>query len=122
MDVVVAVSRFVLACYFLYNGFNHIAHFKALSGLAEAKGIPAPGAMVGLSGLMLIAGGASFLFNYGLEAGAGLLAVFLVAAAVKVHDFWTAEDAGERVNQMSHFMKNLALAAAVLVVGIGGGW
>jgi hypothetical protein len=38
--------------------------------------------------------------------------VFLVPAAFWMRDFWAESDTMARANQMAHFSKNIALAAA----------
>ncbi len=33
-----------------------------------------------------------------------------------MHDFWRAEDPNQKMNDMTHFMKNLALAGSTVVL------
>ena len=114
MEALAAVGRVVLGLYFLYNGAGHFLDFQGLRRYAETKGVPVPGAAVAVTGLMLLAGGLSLLLEYQLTAGAILLALFLLPTAVVMHNFWAVEDAGSRANELAHFLKNVALAAAVL--------
>ncbi len=114
MAALAAAGQVILSLYFLYNGASHFLRFQALRGYASAKGVPAPGAAVAVSGLMLLAGGLSLLLEYQVTAGALLLALFLLPTAFLVHNFWKVEDAAARANELAHFLKNIALAAAVL--------
>lgn len=120
MQTLVDLGRILFSVYFLFNGINHMANLQSLSEYAAAKKVPVPKAAVAVSGLMLLAGGGSFLFGYEVGAGSILLALFLVPAAVLMHNFWAEEDAGEQANQMAHFLKNIALAAAALA--LSGAW
>ncbi|BDG62388.1 DoxX family protein [Caldinitratiruptor microaerophilus] len=122
MQVVFDVARVVLALYFLFNGVNHFAQWKGMTQYAAYKKVPAAGFMVILTGVMLLAGGASILFGYSVTAGAVILAVFLVPTAFLMHNFWAEEDTMSRMNQMAHFLKNIALAAAVLLLPAIADW
>jgi len=116
MQVVIDVARVVLGVYFLFSAFNHFANLKAMTQYAAFKKIPAPSLMVVSTGLMLAAGGASILLGYLIPWGVAVLAVFLVPAALLMHNFWTEEEPMARSNQMAHFLKNIALTAAVLML------
>ena len=114
MQVLFDVARVVLALFFLFHAANHLTQVKAMAQYAAYKKVPVPAFFVVLTGLMLAAGGLSLLVGYQVLAGAVILAVFLVPAAFWMHDFWAESDGMARVNQMAHFLKNIALAAAVL--------
>lgn len=116
MRIVVDVARVVLAVYFIFNGLNHLANFKGMTQYAAFKKVPAPGFMVVLTGLMLIAGGASILFGYQVPWGVAILALFLVPTAFIMHNYWAENDPMAKANQMAHFLKNIALAAAALML------
>lgn len=122
MRVVFDVARVVLAVYFLFSGYSHLAQWKGMTQYAAYKKVPAAGFMVVVTGLMLLAGGASILLGYRVTAGAVILAAFLVPTAFLMHDFWAEKDMASRGNQMAHFLKNLALAAAVLLLPAIGNW
>lgn len=122
MALVFDIARVVLALYFVFNAVNHFAQWGAMTQYAAAKRVPAAGLMVILTGLMLLAGGASILFGYQITAGAIVLALFLVPTAFIMHNFWAEEDPMARANQMAHFLKNIALAAAVLMLPAISDW
>lgn len=109
------VGRILFAMLFVMSGLSHFAQADAMSQYAEAKGLPAPRAMVLLSGVVLVAGGLSVLLWQYVVWGSGLLLVFLLLAAFTMHDFWTLEDEQEQQTEMTQFMKNVALAGAALI-------
>jgi putative oxidoreductase len=116
MDWLWLIGRAVFGLYFTYSGLNHFLQFKGMKQYASYKGIPAAGLSVVVTGLMLLAGGLSILTGYWIEYGLYVLVVFLVAAAFTMHNFWSVEDPTQKAGESSQFLKNLALAAAALML------
>lgn len=109
------IGRILFSLIFLFSGMSHFLQHEQMSQYAAAKGVPAPGVMVPLTGLMIVAGGISVLFWWWVEIGAWLIILFLLAAAARIHDFWALEDPAERQAQMAQFMKNISMAGAALI-------
>jgi uncharacterized membrane protein YphA (DoxX/SURF4 family) len=65
-----------------------------------------------ISGLMLVAGGASVALGLKPKLGSAALIAFLAGASPTMHDFWRAEDPGQRMAVLINFSKNLALLGA----------
>jgi putative oxidoreductase len=104
-----------------FMGLNHFMQTESMTGYAEAKGLPAPRlGVLGSGGLLVLAG-------LGIAAGvfpvvaAGALAVFLLTSAVVFHDFWTVEDPETQQQEMTDFLKNVALAGGALTLLAAGG-
>ncbi|MBE3589209.1 MAG: DoxX family protein [Firmicutes bacterium] len=116
MQIAVDVARVVLALYLLFNGVNHFSNLKMMTEYTRYKKVPAPGLAVVVTGLMLLFGGVSILFGFLVPWGIGVTALFLVAAAVLMHNFWVEEDPMSKTNQMANFLKNFALAAALVML------
>lgn len=116
MDFNYLAGRILMSLIFIGSGFGHFAQMGAMTEYAEQSGVPAPRASVAVSGLMILAGGVSVLLGVYMEIGTWLLALFLLAAAFMVHGFWTVADPMEKQNQQAHFMKNLALAGAAMIL------
>lgn len=115
MDWVNEVARIVLSIFFIFNGANHVLNLNTMTAYAKSKSVPFPKAAVAVTGVALLAGGLSHLFLYNVVAGSVVVAAFLVLAAVMVHRFWVEKDEGQKANEMAHFLKNLAVAAATLL-------
>ena len=109
------IGRILFAMLFIASGVGHLTQREATVAYAESKGLVAAGALVPLSGLMIIAGGLSVLLWSWVDLGAWLLVLFLLATALKMHAFWKEEDAAARQVEMAMFMKNLSLAGAAIV-------
>lgn len=116
MEVIELIGRLLFVALFVYSGFGHLAQRKQMVEYSRSSGAPAPELLVPLTGLMLLAGGALIALGAWADLGALLLAVFLVPTAYYMHAFWKVEDPMMRAMQQAHFMKNLSLAGAALVL------
>ena len=86
------------------------------------KGIPAPQLMLVGAIVFLIAGSLSIIVGFKARIGATLLLIFLVLATYYFHDFWNVTDPAVKQDQMIHFLKNLGLMGAmVLIIANGTG-
>lgn len=108
------IGRILFSMIFIFSGLGHLMNSGGMSEYAASKGVPAPRAMVLLTGLVIILGGLSILLWTYVEVGAWLLVLFLLAAALKVHDFWAIDDPMQKQTEMAQFMKNLSLAGAAI--------
>jgi uncharacterized membrane protein YphA (DoxX/SURF4 family) len=117
------IGRIVFGGFFLYSGINNLRKSKSIAPYVESKGVPAPEVAVKLSALPLIAGGASLLLGVKPKFGAMAILGFLAGVSPVMHDFWRMEDPGQRANEMTNFLKNLALAGgAVALMGVDEPW
>ena len=116
MKALVLIAQVVLGLYFLYNAYNHFRNRAAMAGFAQMRGVPAPQHLwVIVTGFMHLGAGISLLLGYRVVIGAWLAIIFLLLAAFLVHHYWT-DQGMDRVGQQVNFQKNLALAAALLLV------
>lgn len=115
MGIIVTISTFVLAGFFLFNAFNHVSRLEMMGGYAGMKGVPLPRLAVLGAGVILAVIGAALIFDLS-ELGAVAALLFFVPVSVKMHDFWTVEDPQAKAGEMTQFMKNLAILAGLLIV------
>ncbi len=116
IDVLFLIGRVVLSIYLFFNAYNHIKQVRMLSGYARSKGVPFPTFAVGGTGVMLALGGYHILTGVNPEIGIIEVAVFLVAVAFKMHNWWSIRDLPTRGLEFVNFTKNIALAAALLML------
>jgi putative oxidoreductase len=77
---------------------------------------------VPLAGVIALLGGVSILIGYRPKEGAWLIILFLVPVTLLLHKFWEIADPAGATIQQIHFMKNLSLlGAALLIVHFGSG-
>ena len=113
MDIVLLIARILFAFMFVLSGINHLTKTDAMTGYAQFKKVPAAKLSVQLSGVLMMLGGLSIILGVYLDFGALVLAVILVAMAVKMHDFWAADDASKQT-EMIGFLKNISMAGGAL--------
>lgn len=114
--VVSLLGRVLLAAIFLSSAvMSHIPKFNDITNMLAAKGIPAPAVANGIAIALMLLGGVSLVLGYKARLGAAMLLVFLVLAAYYFHDFWHYQG-NDAEQQMIHFMKNVAMMGAMLVI------
>lgn len=116
METLFLVGQIVLGVYFVMAGIMHGMKLDGMAGYAASKGLPMPKAATAISGLMLLVGGLGVLFRWNLTLSYGLLITFLVVAAFTMHAFWKTNDPMAKMGDSINFQKNLALAAALLML------
>jgi len=113
MNAVMLVGRILFAFMFVASGLNHLTKAEAMAGYAAYKKVPAPKLANLLSGVLMLLGGLSIILGVYADLGALLLAILLVAMAVKMHDFWNAQGEAKQP-EMIGFMKNISMAGGAL--------
>jgi putative oxidoreductase len=113
-EVAFLLARVVVGGVLAFMGLNHFLDADAMSGYAEAKGLPAPKLAVLGSGGTLLFGGLSVALGVFPAIGAGALALFLLVATPTMHDFWSFDDPEQVQAEMTNFLKNVALLGAAL--------
>ena len=114
--IVLYLGRIFFGGFFVFNGFNHFKMLDMMSGYAKSKGAPLPTPPVAVSGLLLLVGGVSVLFNVLPSIGLAALVLFLIPVTFIMHAFWKVQDPTAKMHEMVNFTKNLALLGAVLIL------
>jgi uncharacterized membrane protein YphA (DoxX/SURF4 family) len=123
MKTAFLIGRLVFGGFFLYNGINHLKERKQLGQYAGAKNVPIPEVAVVATGVALVAGGTSILLGVKPKLGAAAIAGFLAGVSPVMHNFWNVQDPNQRMNEMVHFSKNLALlGGALALMGMDEPW
>ncbi|PSP55283.1 quinol oxidase [Halobacteriales archaeon QS_1_67_19] len=107
-----------------FMGLNHFLQADQMAGYAGAEGAPAPRLSVYGSGALLVLGGISIALGVAPLVGAAALIAFLAVATPLFHDFWSIEDPEQRQQELTDFLKNVALTGGTLVLLAvsGGSW
>lgn len=114
-NIVFLIGRIIAGGFFLMNGVNHFSKLSMMTGYAKSKGTPAPALAVGVTGVLLLLGGASLLLGFHPTIGAGLLVIFILGVTFSIHNFWTVQDPMAKMGEMTHFLKNMALLGLLLM-------
>lgn len=123
MKAAFLIGRLVFGGFFLYNGINHLKQRKQLAQYAETKNVPMAEAVVAATGITLIAGGTSILLGVKPKLGTAAIAGFLAGVSPVMHNFWSVQEPGQRLNEMINFSKNMALlGSALTLMGVDEPW
>ena len=116
MDVVFLIGRILFVALFLGSATAHLTDRGAMAGYAESRGVQPGQWAVWISGAQILLGGLSVLLGVWMDLGAILLALFTLSAAVLMHGFWRDKDPMTRQQEMTQFMKDIALTGASLML------
>jgi putative oxidoreductase len=117
---IVLLGRLFFVLIFVMSGPRHFT--SQMIGYAAAQGVPLASIAVPLSGALALLGGLSILLGYRARIGAWLIVLFLIGVTPTMHKFWGIPDPMMQQMQMVHFMKNVALlGAALLITQFGAG-
>jgi len=116
MHALFLIGRILFSALFVGAGLmGHLVSYQQLRGYTASKRFPLAGPAVLVSGVAIIAGGIGIAAGIWADLAALTIAVFLFFTAFFIHNFWTLKDQTERVADMTHFQKDLALLGAALV-------
>ena len=113
------VGRILIGILFLVAGIMKAMNIGVTTGYMTKLGFPAPELMAYLSTLIELASGVLLIIGWQTRRVAWLLVVYVLIATGMAHRFWEYEPA-QRVNQINHFLKNLALIGAMLYIVASG--
>lgn len=115
MNVVLIIGRVLFVLVLLNSGIMHLTKSEGMVGYAAHKKVPMPKLSVLASGLLMVLGSLSVILGVYADLGALVLAVLLLAMAVKMHDFWAADEQSKQMETIQ-FFKNVSMAGAALVL------
>ena len=116
MRALFLLGRAIFGGFFLWNGLHHFLDEESMSHYAASKGVAAPDAAVPASGALILAGGASVIAGVQPRLGLAAIVAFLIPVSLQMHRFWEIDEPAQRMAEMTHFMKNMALAGAALAL------
>lgn len=103
-----------------FMSLNHFTSTDEMAEYAAAKGVPAAGVGIIVSGGLLMLGGLGIVLGVYPVVAAGMVSIFLLIITLVMHNFWAAPR-DQRQREMTNFLKNIALFAASLLFLVGGG-
>jgi putative oxidoreductase len=113
-NLLILVARILISSLFLWAGSAKLIHWKGSAEYMKSKNMPT--SLLPAAVLLQILGGLSILLGYEARIGTLLLIVFIIPAAIKMHDFWNIQDPMERTTQKTMFMKDVAVLGGLLVL------
>jgi putative oxidoreductase len=113
--VIYPVGRALLGALFFISGVNKILAFSYVAGWMASSGVPASSLLLAVTIAIEVLGGLLLIIGYRARLAALVIALFLIPVTVVFHAFWSA-DAASYQNQLTQFLKNLAILGGMLLV------
>lgn len=111
---VLLLSRIMLVLLFLVSGAGMASMPGGIAGYFSSLGIPASGLVVWLVVILKIIAGLAIVFGFKTRYAAYALAAFSVGAALIGHNNFADQ------NEMTQFLKDLAIAGGFLALSVAG--
>lgn len=129
-SIIGLIGRALLCAIFVVSALMVIIpHFETTVERMTATGIPEAKLVLMGAIVFMLLGSLLVIIGVGSRFGAILLLVFIAAATYFFHDFWNIDatqqvvagaadisGADARMNEMVHFMKNVAIAGGLLTI------
>jgi len=123
MGIVFLIGRILFGGFFIMNGVNHFLQMKNMAAYSKSKGIPLPQAAVLATGALLVLGGLGIVLGMYIRFAVACLVLFLIPTTFMMHQYWKIQDPMARMGDQIHFMKNMALlGAALMLLAISTPW
>ena len=116
MNIAFLIGRIIFSAFWLMSASDHFTKLDDMSQYAKAKGVPFPKVAVAGTGVLELLGGASMLLGVYPAVGIILLIVFMLGATFQMHTFWTVTDPQMKQADLIHFLKNVAITGALLML------
>jgi putative oxidoreductase len=114
-SVVALVGRILIALLFVIAGFGKISGFDGVAGYIASKGLPMPQVLAALTIALELVGGLMLMAGYKVRWVAIAFFLWLIPTTFLFHKFWGI-DAAQVQNQMNHFLKNVSIMGAMLML------
>ncbi len=116
-NLLLFAGRVLIAAIFIMSGLHKITAFADTAEQIAEAGVPLASYVTYVVILLELVGGVSVAVGFKSTYGAVLLILFLVPVTLLMHDFWTYEGK-QMMEEMGHFMKNLAILGGLLVLTV----
>lgn len=109
------VGRALVGALFVVSGIGKILGFAGVAGWMASMGLPFASLLLAATIALEVGGGLALVTGFQARWASLGLALFLVPVTLIFHAFWGA-GAAEFQNQLNHFLKNVAILGAMLVI------
>ena len=110
------VGRSLLGTYFIVPGLGKIFDFMATLTLMRVKGVPFSSVLLPLTIAIQLLGGLFLILGHNLRLTSIMLFGLTILINIYIHNFWTLVGDPSYAHEMQNFVKNLAIAAGLLVL------
>lgn len=113
------VGRILISIVFIMGGLGKIMGFSIEEGMVASKHLPMPAVALGIALVIELAGGLAILLGLFTRLTAWILFLYLIPTTLLFHNFWSMQGM-DRIDNMIHFEKNLAIMGGLLILAAYG--
>ena len=118
-SVVPLVGRILISVIFILGGIGKIGAFGMYTGIVRAGHLPLPQISLIIAIILELLGGLAILTGFYAKLTAWILFLYLIPTTLLFHNFWAYQGA-ERIDNIIHFQKNLAIMGGLLLLAAFG--
>lgn len=118
-SIIPLFGRILLSSVFILSGIAKITSFSMEEGYVAAKHLPMPAIALGCALLIELLGGLAILTGFATPLTAWILFLYMIPTTFLFHNFWVMQG-GDRLDNMVHFEKNLAIMGGLLLLAAFG--
>jgi putative oxidoreductase len=120
-DTIWLLARCFIGGIFVYSGFGKLTALDAFAASLAKNGVPMADVAAVVGAAVEFGGGLAIVLGLQTRYAALLMALFTISATLISHRFWELQDLALRRQQSVHFMKNLVILGAFLLLLVQGG-
>ena len=109
-------GRSLLGLYFIGPGLSKVFNFTSTLALMRMKDIPFSSVLLPLTIVIQLLGGIFLILGRNLRLTAFILFGLTIVINIYIHNFWTLNGDPSQGHEIQNFVKNLAIAAGLLVL------
>ena len=109
-------GRSLLGLYFIGPGLSKVFDFTSTLALMRMKGVPFTSVLLPLTIVIQLLGGIFLILGRNLRLTAFILFGLTIVINIYIHNFWTLNGDPSQGHEIQNFVKNLAIAAGLLVL------
>ncbi len=110
------LGRTLLGLYFIGPGITKVAGYEGYLDLMTSKGVPLVEVLLPLTILIQVGAGLFLIAGKNLRVSALLLFGLTILINLYIHNFWALAGDPGQAHETQNFVKNLAIAAGLLVL------
>ena len=109
-------GRSLLGLYFIAPGLSKVFDFSSTLALMQMKGVPFSSVLLPLTIFIQLIGGIFLILGKNLRLASFILFGLTICINIFIHNFWALNGDPSQAHETQNFIKNLAIAAGLLVL------
>ena len=110
------VGRSLLGLYFIAPGLSKVFDYASTLTLMKMKGVPFSTVLLPLTIAIQLLGGIFLVLGKNLRLTALILFGLTIFINIFIHNFWSLHGDPSQAHEIQNFIKNLAIAAGLLIL------